>query len=133
MKIKIDKKLFFTLLKNNKNLQLSPEEIIILANALSAINSKENLNSEDSFKSFGVFFSITQDLVLMFSIQGKISKDIQAKINLEFERIKAELREIEENSVILKQTENLKLTGLKLQRYARNISREDVVTEYIKI
>jgi hypothetical protein len=134
IKIKIDKKLFFSLLKNNKNLQFSPEDIVLLSNIFTTIFSKENFShSENSLKAFMNYFSICSDLLLMFSLQGKIGKEVYDKIKLEFDRIKSELREIEETEVILKQAENLKVSAAKMQRYARNISRDDVIVEYIKI
>ena len=134
IKIKIDKKLFFTLLKNNKSLQLSPEDIISLSKIFTTIFSKENFyHSENLLKAFINYFSICSDLLVMFSLQGKISKEIYDKNKLEFDRIKSDLREIEETEVNLKQAENLKVSAAKLQMYVRNISRDDIIIEFIKI
>jgi hypothetical protein len=134
IKIKIDKKLFFTLLKNNKNLQFNPDDIILLSKILTIIFSKGNFSHSDNLlKAFMNYFSICSDLLLMFSLQGKISKESFDKNKLEFDRIKSELIEIEETQVILKQAENMKISLVKMQIYARNISRDDVYVEYIKI
>ena len=127
--VKIDKNYFLSLMKNNKNLRISPKELITLSNTTISIYK----NNKNNFEILALYFSLISDLLLMFSVQNKILKDIYLQLKNEIETIKSQIRDLEEGKIISKQTEELKITEHKMLRYARSISREDVVTEYIKI
>ncbi len=124
IKTQIDKIYFFSLLKRNSELQLDKDELLYLTNILIEVFK---LTHKDYNPSFGSYFEICSDLLLMFYLQEKIEQDIYAPLQSELEKIKREIKEIQENRLI---QENILNRNIKA--YSVN-KAEHLLIEYLKI
>lgn len=120
----VDKNFFFSIMKKNNELQITPDELLILLNSLIDLFKLNTVNNINSFKNY---FSIFSDLLMMFNLQDKIENDIFFSLHSEVEKVK---REIQENHEILI-LKNLKENNIKL-KYVKNLG-EHLQIEYLKI